>query len=185
MLTTIKRVLQHEIAIGEPVTIEGWVRSRRTSKGGFSFIHVNDGSCFGTLQAVVNQDLENYAQVEEIQTWLSHGETLMNQWGMAAKIRPGYRSLFYGPPGTGKTMTACLLGKSTGRDVYKVDLSLVVSKYIGETEKNLAKIFDRIDRWSIDHCPFGGIFARQDQCLVPPVTSGHGNRQDSAHRPCP
>ena len=51
--------------------------------------------------------------------------------------------LFYGSPGTGKTITACLLGKSTGRDVYKVDLSLVVSKYIGETEKNLAKVFDQ------------------------------------------
>jgi SpoVK/Ycf46/Vps4 family AAA+-type ATPase len=62
---------------------------------------------------------------------------------MGAKLRPGYRSLFYGPPGTGKTMTACLLGKYTGRDVYKVDLALVVSKYIGETEKNLAKVFDQ------------------------------------------
>jgi len=82
-------------------------------------------------------------QVEEIETWLEHGETLMNDWGMAPKLRPGYRSLFYGPPGTGKTMTACLLGKSTGRDVYKVDLSLVVSKYIGETEKNLSRVFDQ------------------------------------------
>ncbi len=82
-------------------------------------------------------------QIDEIETWLEHGETLMNDWGMAPKLRPGYRSLFYGPPGTGKTMTACLLGKSTGRDVYKVDLSLVVSKYIGETEKNLARVFDQ------------------------------------------
>ncbi len=82
-------------------------------------------------------------QIEEIETWLAHGETLMNEWGMAAKLRPGYRSLFYGPPGTGKTMTASLLGKSTGRDVYKVDLALVVSKYIGETEKNLARVFDQ------------------------------------------
>ena len=82
-------------------------------------------------------------QIEEIETWLQHGQTLMEDWGMARKLRPGYRSLFYGPPGTGKTMTACLLGKSTGRDVYKVDLSLVVSKYIGETEKNLSKVFDQ------------------------------------------
>ena len=82
-------------------------------------------------------------QIEEIETWIRHGETLMQDWGMAAKLRPGYRSLFYGPPGTGKTMTACLLGKATGREVYKVDLSLVVSKYIGETEKNLAKVFDQ------------------------------------------
>jgi AAA+ superfamily predicted ATPase len=82
-------------------------------------------------------------QIEVIKTWIQHGPTLMSDWGMASKLRPGYRSLFYGPPGTGKTMTSCLLGKSTGRDVYKVDLSLVVSKYIGETEKNLAKVFDQ------------------------------------------
>lgn len=82
-------------------------------------------------------------QIEEIETWLEHGDTLMHEWGLGTRLRPGYRSLFYGPPGTGKTMTACLLGKSTGRDVYKIDLSLVVSKYIGETEKNLAKIFDQ------------------------------------------
>jgi AAA+ superfamily predicted ATPase len=84
-------------------------------------------------------------QIEEIAAWIQHGETLMNDWGMAPKLRPGYRSLFYGPPGTSKTMTACLLGKSTDRDVYKVDLSLVVSKYIGETEKNLAKVFDQAE----------------------------------------
>jgi hypothetical protein len=84
-----------------------------------------------------------YKQIAEIAMWIRHGETLMTDWDMAAKLRPGYRSLFYGPPGTGKTMTACLLGKSTSRDVYKVDLSLVVSKYIGETEKNLAKVFDQ------------------------------------------
>ncbi|WP_437719900.1 ATP-binding protein [Sorangium sp. So ce861] len=84
--------------------------------------------------------------LEEIETWIEHGETLMAGWGMAGKLRPGYRSLFYGPPGTGKTMTACLLGKSTGRDVYKVDISLVVSKYLGETEKNLGRVFDQAER---------------------------------------
>lgn len=82
-------------------------------------------------------------QIDDIMIWVHHGETLLNDWGMAAKLRPGYRSLFYGPPGTGKTITACLLGKTTGRDVYIVDLSLVVSKYIGETEKNLANVFDQ------------------------------------------
>lgn len=82
-------------------------------------------------------------QVEEIETWMQHGNALMNDWGMAAKLRPGHRCIFYGPPGTGKTMTACLLGKTSGRDVYKIDLSLVVSKYIGETEKNLSRVFDQ------------------------------------------
>ena len=81
-------------------------------------------------------------QVDEINNWLIHGDDLMRNWGLEKKIKPGYRSLFYGPPGTGKTLTATLLGKSTARDVYRVDLSMISSKYIGETEKNLAKIFD-------------------------------------------
>jgi SpoVK/Ycf46/Vps4 family AAA+-type ATPase len=51
--------------------------------------------------------------------------------------------MFYGPPGTGKTMTASLLGKYTNRDVYRIDLSMVVSKYIGETEKNLSSLFNK------------------------------------------
>jgi SpoVK/Ycf46/Vps4 family AAA+-type ATPase len=67
----------------------------------------------------------------------------MEEWGLKKRLRAGYRSLFYGPPGTGKSLTACMLGKHTGRDVYRIDLSLVTSKYIGETEKNLARIFDQ------------------------------------------
>jgi hypothetical protein len=88
--------------------------------------------------------LENHVmeQVMEINAWLNYGTTLMTDWGLVNKIKPGYRTLFYGPPGTGKTLTATLLGKSTNREVYRVDLSMIVSKYIRETEKNLSKIFD-------------------------------------------
>ncbi len=82
------------------------------------------------------------AQVAEIRAWLAHGKTLMDDWGLAKKVKPGFRALFYGPPGTGKTLTAALLGKSSGREVYRVDLSMIVSKWIGETEKNLGKVFD-------------------------------------------
>ncbi|XCN73120.1 MAG: ATP-binding protein [Candidatus Electrothrix aestuarii] len=81
-------------------------------------------------------------QVEEIRAWLAHGPTLMEDWGLARKVKPGYRAAFYGPPGTGKTLTAALLAQSTGREVYRVDLSMIVSKYIGETEKNLSRVFD-------------------------------------------
>ncbi len=81
-------------------------------------------------------------QVDEIKAWLEHSETLLEDWQLFKKLKPGYRTLFYGPPGTGKTLTVSLLGKISDRDVYRVDLSMVVSKYIGETEKNLSKIFD-------------------------------------------
>ncbi|WP_445455552.1 ATP-binding protein [Flavobacterium sp. HNIBRBA15423] len=81
-------------------------------------------------------------QINEILTWLEHGTTLLNEWGLNSKIKPGYRALFYGPPGTGKSLTATLLGKATHKEVYRIDLSMIVSKYIGETEKNLSKVFD-------------------------------------------
>lgn len=81
-------------------------------------------------------------QLDEIKHWMLHGQQLLQDWEMSQKLRPGFTSLFYGPPGTGKTFSACLLGKRCGCDVYKIDLSMIVSKYIGETEKNLAKIFD-------------------------------------------
>ena len=80
-------------------------------------------------------------QVDEIRLWVEFGERVRTEWGLKDKLRPGYRALFYGPPGSGKTFTASLLGKRTGKEVYRIDLSSVVSKYIGETEKNLGKVF--------------------------------------------
>lgn len=91
--------------------------------------------------------LDDYAarQLDEIKIWLRHGEVLLNAWGMNARIKPGYKVLFHGPPGTGKSLTAALLGKLFHLDVYRVDLSMVVSKYIGETEKNLEKVFAKAE----------------------------------------
>jgi asparaginyl-tRNA synthetase len=67
--TSIKSVIEHATPIGSPVIIEGWVRSRRTSKGGFSFVHVNDGSCFASLQIVADETLPNYgSEVVELGT---------------------------------------------------------------------------------------------------------------------
>lgn len=84
-------------------------------------------------------------ELEEIMTWIQHGDHIMNDLGYGNHIKKGFRSLFYGPPGTGKTLAATLLGKASGLDVYRIDLSKVVSKYIGETEKNLANIFDQAE----------------------------------------
>jgi hypothetical protein len=84
-------------------------------------------------------------QILELQAWITHGSTILHQWGMRKKLKLGYRALFNGPPGTGKTLTASLLGKSTGKDVYKVDISMVVSKFIGETEKNLSNLFAKAE----------------------------------------
>ena len=87
-------------------------------------------------------DYDTQEALEEINTWIAHRHTVMEEWGLKRILKPGYRALFYGPPGTGKTLAATLLGKKNNMDVYRVDLSMIVSKYIGETEKNLAKVFD-------------------------------------------
>jgi hypothetical protein len=87
-------------------------------------------------------DPQSRREVEDIVVWARHSEMLLDGWLLRKRLKPGFRSLFYGPPGTGKTLTAGLLGKATGLAVYRVDLSKIISKYIGETEKNLASLFD-------------------------------------------
>lgn len=85
-------------------------------------------------------------EVAELRTWLDNQHQLLADEHLSRRLRPGYRALFYGPPGTGKTLTACLLGQATGCPVYRIDLSMVVSKYIGETEQNLKRVFDMAER---------------------------------------
>ena len=84
-------------------------------------------------------------QINELKYYLKYGSVLLRDWEIKKRLKPGYRVLFYGPPGTGKTLTATLLGKFAERPVYRVDLSMVVSKFIGETEKNLANLFARAE----------------------------------------
>ena len=84
-------------------------------------------------------------EIDHIKIWLSHSEDLLKDKNLSRKIKPGYRALFYGPPGTGKTLTVSLLGNEFNKEVYRVDLSQVVSKYIGETEKNLEKVFSKAE----------------------------------------
>ena len=85
-------------------------------------------------------------QIKHIETWLMNERAALEDWGLNKKLNSGYRALFYGSPGTGKTLTAAVLGQSTGREVYRIDLSMVVSKYIGETEKNLSRVFDEAEK---------------------------------------
>lgn len=84
-------------------------------------------------------------EIQSIEDWSNSSKILMEDWDMEQKLKPGFRVLFYGEPGTGKTLAATLLGKYTKRPVFRVDVSMLVSKYIGETEKQLAKLFDKAE----------------------------------------
>ena len=82
-------------------------------------------------------------QIDELRDFLkAHMNT-----GMTTGKSAGNKSvLFQGPGGTGKSLAAALLGKEAGKNVYRVDLSTIISKYIGETEKNLNTIFKNAEK---------------------------------------
>ena len=82
--------------------------------------------------------------IAELMARIRERRLVYEDWGFAAKVGKalGVSALFSGPPGTGKTMAAGLIARELGVELYQVDLSKVVSKWIGETEKNLASLFD-------------------------------------------
>ena len=79
--------------------------------------------------------------VEDIRAWLLHRSKLTRKGQKTITPKKGYRVLFNGPARAGKIETAQMLGKGAGREVHRVKVTQVVSKYIGETEKNLAALF--------------------------------------------
>jgi AAA+ superfamily predicted ATPase len=87
------------------------------------------------------------AQLEEMCAQVRHRRLVYEEWGFAriASLGKGLCALFYGPSGAGKTMAVEVIARALQLEVYKIDLSLVVSKYIGETEKNLSRIFDEAE----------------------------------------
>lgn len=89
-----------------------------------------------------------FESLMEIVTYARYQRKVFEEWGFGAKLPYGRAnsSLFTGPPGTGKTMVASIIARELGMDCFRVEMSQVVSKYIGETEKNLGKIFDEAAR---------------------------------------
>jgi AAA+ superfamily predicted ATPase len=94
---------------------------------------------------------EALAQLRDICRRVIHKRQVLDGWGMGRKLPlgRGVAALFAGPSGTGKTMAAAIVGRELGLDVYRIDLSRVVNKYIGETEKNLARVFDAAERANV------------------------------------
>ncbi|HEX9976642.1 MAG TPA: AAA family ATPase [Dehalococcoidales bacterium] len=86
---------------------------------------------------------DQFEQLREICSYVKHYHTVYGEWGFGRKLSlgKGLNVLFAGPSGTGKTMAAEIMANELGLDLYRIDLSAIVSKYIGETEKNLERIF--------------------------------------------
>jgi len=91
---------------------------------------------------------EPAAQLREIVANVFHAARVMQDWGFEAQLPygRGVTALFSGPSGTGKTMAAQAIAETLGAEAFVVDLSRIVSKYIGETEKHLDAVFDDAER---------------------------------------
>lgn len=98
---------------------------------------------------------------------IRHRPTVLGRWGFGAHHdnADGFHVLFHGPPGTGKTMAAAVLGRETDLPVYRVDLSALVSKYIGETEKNLDRVFRQAESygWVLFFDEADALFGRRSE----------------------
>jgi SpoVK/Ycf46/Vps4 family AAA+-type ATPase len=94
---------------------------------------------------------EVLAPVFEFLNYAAHRQKIFDEWGFERKLPygRGLSALFAGPPGTGKTMICSLLAKELGLELYRIDLSQVVNKFIGETEKNLGRVFDEAARGQV------------------------------------
>ena len=86
---------------------------------------------------------DQIAQLHELCDQIKYKHTVLGEWGFDRKLSmgKGLNALFAGPSGTGKTMAAEVIARDLGLDLFKIDLSTVMSKYVGETEKNLERIF--------------------------------------------
>jgi ATP-dependent 26S proteasome regulatory subunit len=102
--------------------------------------------CYTWDDIVLPEDV--FRQLQEIAAQVAHRPQVYETWGFGAKLSRGrgISALFAGPSGTGKTMAAEILANHLELDLYRIDLAGVVSKYIGETEKNLRKVFDAAEQ---------------------------------------
>lgn len=123
-----------------------WAAARARTRQGLDALATRVRTDATWADLVVPGDTE--ALLHEIETTVRHRRTVYRTWGMASgsSLRgTGVSALFAGPSGTGKTLAAEVIATVLDLDLYRIDLSQMVSKYIGETEKNLRAVFDAAD----------------------------------------
>ncbi len=132
------------VASVDPLQAEqrAWQALRESSRAGLDALARRIDSS-STLDDLVLPDAQ-VALLRGIGHQLRHRRRVYRDWGFAERSSRGLglAALFTGESGTGKTMAAEAIANTAGLDLYRVDLASTVSKYIGETEKNLKKIFD-------------------------------------------
>jgi hypothetical protein len=141
--TAIEDVIERLVALPRPERIDAvWSAAREAARGGLDTL---------AQRIVTHADFDelvlpdaHVAVLRDIARQLQHRERVHREWGFADKHTRGLglTALFCGESGTGKTLAAEAIANEVGLDLYRVDLAMLVSKYIGETEKNLKRLFD-------------------------------------------
>ena len=143
--TTIDRIIersQAECGGEEPGEEELWAAARECSRPEFQGLALHVIPRYKWDDLILPVKVKD--QLEHLVKYLGQQENVFHRWG-ASKVRSrgyGIKALFSGGPGTGKTMAAEVIAGTLGLDMFRVDLSSVVSRWVGETEKNLREIFD-------------------------------------------
>ena len=125
-----------------PLTIEDlYAAARAHSSSGLTALAQKIIPRYNREDLILPADQKNI--LDEIVNAVTQRATVLDEWGVGKKLASskGISILFGGAPGTGKTMAAEVIARDLGFDLYKIDLSTLISKYIGETEKNLERIF--------------------------------------------
>jgi hypothetical protein len=141
--TSLKRAAAREAngSYDRPTSADLLAAARQQAGGELAALAHKVEPVYGWGSIVLPADSQT--QLHEICQRVRHNRLVMREWGFGPMIArgKGVSALFAGPPGTGKTMAAEIIARDLGLDLYKIDLSVVISKYVGETEKNLERIF--------------------------------------------
>lgn len=102
---------------------------------------------------------------EKVRTWLLHHPKISGKENAGSAVKQGYRILFTGVAGNDKALAVQDLGKELNKEVHRIDLSKIVSKYIGETEKNLATVFKQAEtkNWILFFDEADALFGKRTQ----------------------
>jgi len=143
--TTIHQVLERATAEcgGEEPTLDAmWAAARECSRPEFQGLAEHIVPRYTWEDLILSDKIKN--QLQHLVNYLSEQETVFHRWGARSVRARGYgiKALLSGGPGTGKTMAAEVIAGTLGLDLFRVDLSSVISRWVGETEKNLKEVFD-------------------------------------------
>jgi hypothetical protein len=132
-------------AADRPQRVDWFRACRRASAGNLGGLARRVSAAHQWDDLVVDEHRRD--QLRALRDQIRLRDRVLDDWGLGRRSATGrgLSALFAGPPGTGKTMAAGVVARDLGLDLYRVDLSQVVSKYIGETEKNLSRIFSEAE----------------------------------------